>query len=210
MAFNNVLEIANLVRENYPNAFIFAGNTVASTIPETLLSNSPVQVCVMWEGEYTTVDLMNTLKEGKYVENVKGIVFKDENCNIIKTPSHPVIKNLDELPFPAWDLIPMENYMKNINYNFPISSVRGCPYNCTFCCKTFLFNKVRGRSPQHIIKELVEAKNRFNIKKFCFFDDLFVYNRDRVIEFCDLKLKTPEIKNIPWECSARVNLQMKN
>ncbi len=206
MAFNNVLEIATIIKESFPDAFIFAGNTVASTIPETLLKNSPVQVAVMWEGEYSTVNLMNSLKNNNPLENVKGIVFKDKNNKIVENPEQPIMKDLDELPFPAWDLIPMDNYMKNINYNYPISSVRGCPYNCTYCCKTFLLNKVRARSPSHIIEELIEAKKRFNIKKFCFFDDLFIYNRKRVIEFCDLKMKTLEIRNIPWECSARVNL----
>ncbi len=206
MAFNNVLEIANMVKETYPDAIIFAGNTVASTIPEILLSNSPIQVAVMWEGEYTTVNLMNALKDEISLKTVKGIIFKDKDGNIIKTLEQTIIKDLDELPFPAWDLIPMKNYMENINYNYPISSVRGCPYNCTFCCKTFLLNKVRARSPQHIINEIIEAKKRFNIKKFCFFDDLFIYNRNRVMEFCDLKINTPEIKEIPWECSARVNL----
>lgn len=206
MAFNNVVEISYMIRNAYPDVLIFAGNTVASTIPEILINNSAVQIVVMWEGEYTTVNLMNAYKNKKSFETVNGIAFNNENGKFIKTPDQPVIKNLDELTFPAWDLISMKKYLDFNRSYFPISTVRGCPYNCTFCCKTFLLNKVRARSPKHIMDELIEAKKRYNIKIFAPFDDLFVYNKKRVLEFCDLKMKTPEIRDLPWECSARVNL----
>jgi len=207
MAFNNVVEISYMIKQMYPDAFIFAGNTVACTIPEVLISNSAVQVVIMWEGEYTVVNLMKTIKNGNSLETVKGIVFRNKDGEFIKTTDQPVIRDLDELPLPAWDLIPMENYFKN-TVTFPISTVRGCPYNCIYCCKTFLLNKVRARSPQHVINEMVEAQRqfKFKIKRVAFFDDLFMYNKKRVIEFCNLKMSTPLIKSLPWDCSGRVNL----
>ncbi len=206
MAFNNVVEISYMIRKKYPNAIIFAGNTVASTIPEILINNSAVQIAVMWEGELTAVNLMNALKKGEPLDTVKGIIFKNEEGKFIKTPDQPLIQNLDQIPLPAWDLIPMQNYLKNMNYYFPISTVRGCPNNCIFCCKCYLMSKVRARSPQNIIDEMVIAKKQFKIKFALMFDDNFCYNKKRVIEFCKLKMNTPEVKNIPWKCSSRVNL----
>lgn len=203
MAFNNVVEIAQMIRKNYPTSFIFAGNTVGSTIPEILLRNSTINTIVIGEGESTTVNLVKAVENGGKCEDVKGIVFK--NGDIIETPPQPAIENLDDLHYPAWNLIPMNNYFKNIGRKvYPISSVRGCPYNCIFCCKTFIGYRVRSRSPESIIKELIEVKKRYDINSFAFFDDLFLYNKKRAIKFCDLKAESP-LKGMEWTASARVD-----
>ena len=205
MAFNNVVDIARMIKETHPHSFIFAGNTVGSTIPEILLHNSSVDAIIMGEGEITTVDLIEAVKNGKKLEDVKGIAFKTEESNVFITSPRPPIENLDELPYPAWDLIPMKNYFENYGRNvYPVSSVRGCPYNCIFCCKTFIGYKVRSRSPESILNELIEIKKRFDIESFMFFDDLFLYNKKRAIEFCQLKEKSP-LKDMEWTASARVD-----
>ena len=205
MAFNNVVEIAEIIREAYPEAFIFAGNTVGYTIPEILLNNSAVEAIVMGEGEITTVNLMKAIEiEGK-IEKVKGITYQDTNGDIIYTPPQAPIENLDDLPYPAWDLIPMNNYFENHGHrSYPISTVRGCPFNCTFCCKTFIEYKVRSRSPESIIEELIEVDKKFNIESFKFFDDLFLYHKKRAIKFCELKEKSSLI-DMEWSGSARAD-----
>lgn len=205
MAFNNVVEIAEMIKEAYPEVFIFAGNTVGYTIPEILLKNSAVEAIVMGEGEITTVNLMKAIEiEGK-IEKVKGISYQDENGDIIYTPPQAPIENLDDLPYPAWDLIPMNNYFENHGHrSYPISTVRGCPFNCTFCCKTFIDYKVRSRSPESIIEELMEVNKKFNIESIKFFDDLFLYNKKRAIKFCELKEKSP-LKDMEWSGSGRAD-----
>lgn len=204
-AFNNVLDIIKMIREKDPKSFIFAGNTVGYTIPEILFKNSTVDAIVMGEGEITTVELVNTIKNGGKLEDVSGIALRNKDGKIIFTQPRPPIQNLDDLPYPAWDLVPMKNYFENCGRNiYPISSVRGCPFNCIFCCKTFIGYKVRSRSPQSILDELLEVKKRFNIDTFEFFDDLFIYNKKRVLEFCDLKINSP-LKDMSWVASARAN-----
>jgi len=205
MAFNNVVDITKMIKETYPDSFIFAGNTVGSTIPEILLNNSPVNAIVMGEGEITTVDLVDAVKNGRKLEDVNGIAFKNKDDDVIITSPRSPIENLDDLPYPAWDIIPMKNYFENYGRNvYPISSVRGCPYNCIFCCKTFIGYKVRSRSPESILNELLEVKKRFDIEFFMFFDDLFLYNKKRAMEFCQLKNESP-LKNMEWTASARVD-----
>ena len=205
MAFNNVVDIAQMIREIYLESFIFAGNTVGSTIPEILLHNSQINAIVMGEGEITTVNLIRAVENGRKLEDVKGIVFKNQKEGIIHTSPQPPIENLDDLPYPAWDLVPMNNYFENIGRKvYPISSVRGCPYNCIFCCKTFIGYRVRSRSPESILKELIEVKKRFGIETFAFFDDLFIYNKKRVMKFCALKMES-RVRDLEWEASARVD-----
>lgn len=206
MAFNNAVDIAQMIRETYPESFIFAGNTVGSTIPEILLQNSQINAIVMGEGEITTVNLIKAVKNGRKLEDVKGIVFKNQKGGIIHTSPQPPIENLDDLPYPAWDLVPLNNYFENIGRKvYPISSVRGCPYNCIFCCKTFIGYRVRSRSPESILKELIEVKKRFDVSSFAFFDDLFIYNKKRVMKFCALKMES-QVSDLEWEASARVDL----
>ena len=205
MAFNNAVDITQMIKETYPDSFIFAGNTVGSTIPEILLNNSPVNAIVMGEGEITTVDLVDAVKNGRKLEDVNGIAFKNKDDDVIITSPRSPIENLDDVPYPAWDLIPMKNYFENYGRNvYPISSVRGCPYNCIFCCKTFIGYKVRSRSPESILNELLEVKKLFDIEFFMFFDDLFLYNKKRAMEFCQLKMESP-LKNMEWTASARVD-----
>ena len=205
MAFNNVVDISFMIRDLYPDSFIFAGNTVGYTIPEILLQNSAVNAIIMGEGEITTVELARAIQSEKKLDDVKGIVHKNSNGDIIFNPPRPPIENLDDLPLPAWDLVPMKDYFKNYGHNlYPISSVRGCPYNCIYCCKTFIGYRVRSRSSQNIIDELIEVKKRFDIDSFAFFDDLFIYNKNRVMKFCELKANSP-LKDMEWTASARVD-----
>lgn len=205
MALNNVIDITQMIADIHPDSFVFAGNTVGSTIPEILLKNSHVRAIVMGEGEITTVDLVDAVKNGCKFEDISGIAFKNDANDIVITPPRLPIENLDELPYPAWDLIPMRNYFKNYGKNvYPISSVRGCPFSCIFCCKTFTGYKVRSRSSESILNELMEVKKRFDIESFMFFDDLFLYNKKRALDFCKLKDESP-LKDMEWTASARVD-----
>jgi anaerobic magnesium-protoporphyrin IX monomethyl ester cyclase len=204
-AFNNFVDIAGYIRDVHPNAFIFAGNTVAYTIPEIILGTTTVNAVVMGEGEDTVVDLVTRHYNGDNLQNVYGIMYKDEEGNIITTEPRKPIDNIDMLSYPAWDLLPLENYFKNAKHRYcVISTVRGCPYNCTFCCKTFLNYKTRYRCAESIIDELVEFNNRYNISRFYFFDDLSMVYKANLIKFCQLKMESP-LAAMPWTISGRLS-----
>jgi radical SAM superfamily enzyme YgiQ (UPF0313 family) len=208
-AFNHVSWISDNVRRFFPRVPIFAGNTVASTIPQILLKHTCVDIAVIGEGEETAVDLVNALEEGRELASVKGIYYKSED-NIIKTPERPPIADLDSLPYPAWDLVPMKIYIENFKncYGFvgtSLSTVRGCPYNCSFCCKGFIGYKVRSRSAESIIEEIEELERRYRIEGFTFVDDLFTYDCRRTERFCDLMVEK-KLNRLKWMCSSRANL----
>jgi anaerobic magnesium-protoporphyrin IX monomethyl ester cyclase len=209
-AFNHVYWLSDYIKSVKPNVPIFAGNTVASTIPEILLKNTKVDIVVMGEGEVTTLELIQRLEDGKSLEGLKGVWYKNNDSKIIENPSREPIENLDSLPFPAWDLIPMERYLKNFiaatGYSSaPISTVRGCPFNCSFCCKTFIGYSVRSRSPENCIQEIKLLVGKYKIEGFLLFDDLFIYNKQRAMRFCDLLLEEG-LDYLKWSSSARANL----
>lgn len=208
--FNNVAWIANYVKSIYPDMPIFCGNTVASTIPQTLLKHTDVDVAVIGEGEETALELVEALESGKPLADVKGIIYKDEEGRIFENPPRQPIANLDSLPLPSWALIPMETYLRNFKGEFGfrgacISTVRGCPFNCRFCCRGFIGYKVRSRSPENIIEELKVWMVKYKIEGFLPVDDLFIYDRNRIMRFCDL-LKEEGLDYLKWISSARADL----
>jgi len=205
-AFNNVVDTAAYIRKAHPNALIFAGNTVAYSIPEILLRNSEISVVVLGEGETTTLELIKAMQEGKPLSTIPGLMFKTPSGELINTGERPPIEEIDTLPFPAWDLMPLERYFKNVKARYcVISTVRGCPFTCTYCCKTFMGYKIRYRTPSSIIKELLAFQGRYGMDVFYFFDDLSTINKKRMMEFCFLKMGS-SLKKVPWTISARVNL----
>lgn len=205
-AFNNVVDAALYIREQHPQAFIFAGNTVAYSIPDIILKNSVIEAVVLGEGEITVCELMHAIKDKTNLSEVKGIMYKDKQGNVYTTGKREPIQDLDALPLPAWELMPLENYFRNTRSRYCIiSTVRGCPYNCIYCCKTFIDYKVRYRSAESIIFELLEFYQRYNMDVIYFFDDLSTGNKKRIIDFCKLKINS-KLAHIPWTLSARVNL----
>jgi len=211
--FNHNKWISQYIKTHYPDVLIFAGNTVASTIPRILLTNTKVDIVVDGEGEETCLDLINTLEQGRPLDRVNGIIYKNIEGKIVENPRRDPIRDLDSLPFPAWDLIPMEIYLENNTKltgirSALISTIRGCPYNCRFCCKTFIGYKVRSRSPKNVIEELIKLIKDYKIEGFLPGDDLFIYDKARVMKFCDLLIKE-NLHYLKWSSSARANLLTK-
>jgi len=209
-AFNHVDWVSDYIKSIKPDIPIFAGNTVASTIPKILLKHTKVDITVLGEGEHTTLELIERLENDKSLEGLEGIWYRDNNGKIIENPKREPIKDLDALPFPAWDLVPMETYLKNQKVKFgyrsiELSTIRGCPNNCSFCCKTFIGYKVRRRSPESCIEEIKLLVEKYNIEGFNPNDDLFIYDKKRVVRFCDLLIKE-DLDYLSWNSSARVDL----
>lgn len=208
--FNNVQWIAHFVKSVDPDLPVFAGNTVASTIPQILLKHTGVDVAVIGEGEETALELVEALENGSPLADIKGIVYKDKGDRIIETPPRKPIENLDLLPLPSWPDIPMEVYLNFWKGHFgfrsaTISTVRGCPFSCSFCCRGFIGYRVRSRSPENIIEELKVWVAKYKIEGFLPGDDLFIYDRKRVLRFCDLLIKEG-LDYLKWTSTARVDL----
>lgn len=157
------------------------------------------------EPEITFKELINTLESNKKrFSKIKGLAFKKSN-KIFINPKRPFIKNLDKLPLPRHDLLPIEKYtfpFMASGFTFVVAS-RGCPYSCSFCRQPIMWNCiVRQRSPENIIKELKFLK-KFGVKEFLLSTDTFTLKKAVVKKVCKLMIK--EKLNLKWACNSRVD-----
>ena len=176
-------KIAQIIKSLSPQTQIIVGGPHPTTIPERCLDQN-FDYLVLGEAEQTISEIIG----GKNLEGISGIWFK-KNGEWIKNPARKPIENLDELAFPAFDLIPLERYKrlwfqldtigKPIQGTNIIAS-RGCPYQCSYCQPTLekLFGrKLRKRSPENIVSELVWLKEQFQIEGFIFVDDTLIVDK---------------------------------
>jgi radical SAM superfamily enzyme YgiQ (UPF0313 family) len=185
-----VKKICRLLREINKNCVIIIGNSVASSIPEILLSRTQADIAVIGEGDITIVETLNALRDNLALDRVEGIYFK-RNGSIVATPRRAVIANIDDIPLPGWELFDTGRYLEESkNYvsepypiakdqirAFPLNTARGCIYKCTFCYHVFRDNKYRFRSVASIVKEIKELKRRFAVNYINFWDELTIFSR---------------------------------
>jgi anaerobic magnesium-protoporphyrin IX monomethyl ester cyclase len=143
------------------------------------------------EAELSLLELTNALSTGTSdFSSIQGLAFKQNNC-VVKTPKRQILKDLDSLPLPAWDLIAIEPYrqlwQKRAGYfSMNIATTRGCPFKCNWCAKPIYGNRYNSRSPENVIKELLLLKEKFNFDHIWFCDDIFGLKPGWVHEFADL------------------------
>lgn len=205
--FDDGLKIVKIAKKL--GIFVIAGGPHATVMPETLIDN--VDAVAIGEGEEIVKNLIENFPN---LRKVKGIFYK-ENGRIRKNLPQPRIDNIDNLEFPARDLLEMEKYINNWHFldsvdvnlrGTNIIASRGCPFNCSFCqptLRTLFGNIVRKRSPENVIKEINQIVNQYDLDGIFFHDDTFTINRDWIIKFCDLIKK--EKLEILWGCNSRVN-----
>ncbi|MGQ9470061.1 MAG: B12-binding domain-containing radical SAM protein [Nitrososphaerales archaeon] len=136
------------------------------------------------EGEFTCLEIANSLEKGKDIKDVRGIVFR-EGDKIVFTPDRQLIKDLDKLPFPDRNLLKNEyrSTLAGLNvatkkFTSMISS-RGCPFNCTYCaCSLFAHRRWRTRSPENILEEL-ETLYSQGFRQIIFVNDNFALNQKK-------------------------------
>ena len=122
--------------------------------------------------------------------HIEGLAFKHNNA-VVKTQRRQVIKELDTLPFPAWDLVDIEPYrkmwLKHAGYfSMNMGTTRGCPFKCNWCAKPIYGNRYNVRSPQNVVSELLMLKDKFKFDHVWFCDDIFGLKPGWVNAFADL------------------------
>ena len=210
--YSSALEVASIIK-TISNPKVIVGGLIASFVAEKMLREEPsVDIVVKGEGEYTMLELLRSLEFGRNLKRVAGIAFRHDG-HITHTPLRPLIDNLDSLPFPAWDLFRMERYnrfksAKKASCFIPVSSSRGCPFACFYCCLPNMWGNVwRCRSAQNVVDELGYLTKRYINKGYfetiTFVDELFTASSKRVVEMCRLIGK--QKLDISWGCQSRVD-----
>jgi len=161
------------------------------------------------EAEYTLLELTGCIKNGlNAYASIKGIAFKKDG-EVVKTPGRPVIRYLDALPLPAWDLVDMELYrqawMKSAGYfSLNMSTTRGCPFKCNWCAKPIYGNRYNSRGTENVVEEIKLLKYKYKIDHIWFCDDIFGLKPGWVKELAALLEK--EKISIRFKIQSRADL----
>ena len=164
------------------------------------------------EGEGTLVETVNLLlKKDRAIESIKGLAYIKDG-KVCRNPDRPVIKDLDILSFPAWDLVDIQRYralwIKNHGYfSMNLVTTRGCPFHCNWCAKPIYGQVYNSRSPGNVVDEMKCLKDSFGPDHIWFCDDIFGLKPGWVEAFREEVVKKDAV--IPFKCLARVDLLLK-
>ena len=204
-AVNNTIRVISKVKQALPTIQTISGGPHATIFPDEMINNG-MDVAVRGEGEQSIADLALYYQGRMDISLIDGISYQ-QNDRVIHNPDRKPIKNLDELPFPAWELFPVNKYesrFKRAKFSLPILTSRGCPGKCTFCYKGVFGSRFRIRSPENILEEVYYLKENFKIEEFSIIDDCFTIHPKRAVEFCDLLVKNKV--NFPWSLPAGIRV----
>jgi anaerobic magnesium-protoporphyrin IX monomethyl ester cyclase len=196
-----VAETAKKVREDC--IVVLGGPHATFMSRQTMEECKYIDIIVKGEGEETTRELIDYIEKEAPLNEVKGITFREKN-ETIDTEPRPFIKNIDDIPFPSRDLLPMHLYKFNgVKYTSMLTS-RGCPFKCSFCSSSRLFGGYwRGRSPENVLEEMKIVYEEYGIRNIEFIDDTFTLNQERAEKICDEIIK--QGWDISWGASSRVD-----
>lgn len=206
----NAARLAREIKNRDKDRVVMIGGSHITAVPEETMERFPqFDIGVVGEGEATIIDLMETYNRGNRLDNVKGIIFR-ENGKLKLTEPRAYIKDLDSLPMPAWDLLPyLPQYYRPAAQSvkrLPSTSIvtaRGCIGKCTFCDRKVFGNRCRGHSTAYIMRMIKNLYYDYGIRDLQIDDDTFMIFKRRMIEVCEALIE--EKMDLSWCCLARVD-----
>lgn len=187
----HIRELINRISKARPGIPMAAGGEHFTAEPAVSMRQCPgLSICVVGEGEETIVELADALEKGRDLGLVTGLALR-EGDGVRLTGARARIRAVDEIPQPAWDLVPLSAYWDNsLSYgvnrgkSMPMLASRGCPYQCTFCSNPGMWTtRWIARSPTLVLDEIEEYKRRWGIDNVDFYDLTAIVKRDWILEF---------------------------
>ena len=179
--------LAGRIKSEMGTPILIGGHHI-SALPQHL-SSSHFDIAVIGEGERTVLELLQAFQskwrfEESDLEKINGIVFKTGEGKCRTTHPRDLIRNLDEIPFPARDLLSMKRSyitLRRSEFGEPgvythMMTSRGCPYKCVFCMPTHFWGRPRFHSPEYVVAEMKHLKESYGVEGILIFDDLFLAN----------------------------------
>jgi len=193
--------IARLVKQHFPDCQVICGGVHAEIQTREMLRCGAVDAVVRGDGEEATLEIV----EGRPYSEILGLSYR-LGSRLVHNPPRPVEMDLDQYPFPAYHLVPMDKYFPAIGTykNLPAINMlmaRGCPGKCTFCNSAN--TTLRTRSATRVVEEIIYLNRQFGIRQVQFYDDTFTVMRKNVEDFCRLMIerKVP----VTWSAYARAD-----
>lgn len=208
VAFHRAVELAWDIKRSHPEVKIILGGPHVSSNVYDAMAQECFDFGVIGEGELTLKELVSAIERNQNLHSIDGLAFRVGGSVAVNAPRQ-YIANLDELPFPAYDLVtdmsfynpPPSNYKK-----LPVANIitsRGCPNHCTFCDQSIFGNKLRQRSAANVADEIALLYREYGVREIAFVDDTFTINSGRIRDLFDI-LSSMQIR-FPWTCASRIN-----
>lgn len=211
-ALPNTKKLIRWIKE-VRNIPVVIGGPQPTVEPLFTLKYTDADFAIIGEGEKTIIELIEVLQDRRQYENVDGLVFfsQSENSYKVNKPRE-FISNLDEIPFPDWNMISPLEYKINPALMpikktpiAPVITTRGCPYSCSFCGGPLVWRKTfRMRSANNIADEMELLIQKYNVKGFFISDDNFTLKKSHVLDLCQEIIRRKI--NIPWACPNGIRI----
>jgi radical SAM superfamily enzyme YgiQ (UPF0313 family) len=236
----------NTIKSCQPDSKIIVGNSVGGSIPEVLFQTTKVDIVIYGEAEITITEVLDAINYNKsfgevlepHVEvphankgypatikgiGIPGIIYRTKNNLIVNNGKRKAVKNIDDFPFPDWDLFDVEKYLKigvktNATHSWfypkdkavpmPVNIARGCVFKCTFCHYVFWHDPYRHRSAENVIAELKQLNKKYGANFFNFWDELSFHKIGPAKKFVE-SLIAADLR-WHWTCSIRADLMGKD
>jgi anaerobic magnesium-protoporphyrin IX monomethyl ester cyclase len=209
--YHKCVETAAAIKEVVPSCKIVVGGWHPSYMPDSMLQHPEIDYVIMGEGERAMVELATYIMQGEktiVLGAIAGLAYR-RGDKILKNNAK-FIENLDEIPFPARHLLPMEQYERKMEFlNVEpvdiMSITRGCPFSCAFCETRKMWGPTcRFFSPKRVVDEVKYTMDRFGSKGIYFINDNFTIRKKETIELCEL-IKKEKI-DVQWICDTRADM----
>ncbi len=164
------------------------------------------------EGEQTLLETLDhLLRSGKPKDEIDGLAYMLDG-RVVRNRERAEVKDLDTLPFPAWDLVDIEHYRSEWTrrhgyFALNMGTTRGCPYHCNWCAKPIYGQVYNSRSPQNVVEEMKFLKQSIKPDRLWFCDDIFGLKPGWVAKFSEEVVRQDAV--IPFKCLSRVDLLLK-
>jgi anaerobic magnesium-protoporphyrin IX monomethyl ester cyclase len=198
----------SMIRQAKKSGCIVIVNSSDSTDHADQYLNEGADYIIRGEMDETLSELMSALEAGYSVDNFAGISYQREQATVA-APARAVLRDLNKLPMPAWDLVDIESYraiwLKYHGYfSLNIATTRGCPFKCNWCAKPIYGNRYHSRSPEHVVNEIEYLLKAFKPGHFWMCDDIFGLKPGWIQEFNAI-IKQRNLK-FKYKIQSRVDL----
>lgn len=205
--FPQVIQLSNSIKKISQSIFTIGGGPHCSALPEKSIEEANLNAVCVGEGDFTLAQIA----DGVALKEISGLVYRNDNGTIQRNPQRDWIKNLDDLPMPAWDLFDIEEYVpytsRLLAKRPPVSffeTTRGCVFQCDYCAsKITKGSMLRKKSVDRVIEEIKYMKS-FGVNEFFIVDDIFTTDVERTKEIC--KRIINERIDMLWQCQNGIRV----
>ncbi|MFZ5481528.1 MAG: B12-binding domain-containing radical SAM protein [Myxococcota bacterium] len=176
-----VIEIAQMVKAEYPRAVVVVGGPHLSIYPKESLTWECFDLAVVGDGEETFLDICEHVESGSELVDIPGTLYRAKDGEIVQCASRPVPKDIDRYPMPAWDLVDPKRYhcLTLLKPFGTMVTTRGCPWHCGYCSQVYS-DKLRFRDPMLVVDEMEWLVKTYGIREIVMFDETFTIGKKRM------------------------------